>query len=139
MKTTAHFDVTGWDPASSDQPDKGPEMSRIAVQKAFTGDDLEGHSEGEGLFCGMNDPEAGAGYVVSERFTGRLGNRHGTFVMQHGGVMGPEVEPHTFGHVVPGSGTAELTGLVGTVEINREADGTHTFTIEYHFGEEEAA
>ena len=55
----------------------------------------------------MNDPEVGAGYVVSERVTGQLGDRSGSFVIQHGGVMGPGLAPRTFGHVVPGSGTGD--------------------------------
>ena len=131
MNATASFNVTGWNPAPYDQPAEGPALSRITVRKAFEGD-LEGESVAEGLFCGMNDPEAGAGYVVSERVTGRLGDRRGTFVIQHGGVMGPGSDPRTFGHVVPGSGTEELRGLIGTVEIN-QAGGEHTLILDYDF------
>jgi hypothetical protein len=137
MKATASFNVTGWDPAPYDQPSDGPELSRITIQKAFEGD-LEGESTAEGLFCGMNDPKAGAGYVVSERVTGRLGDRSGSFVIQHGGVMGPWSAPRTFGHVVPGSGTGDLVGLTGTVEID-QADGEHTLTLDYDFAKSTAA
>ncbi|MEM1126579.1 MAG: DUF3224 domain-containing protein [Bacteroidota bacterium] len=133
MKAVTRFDVTGWDPASSDQPEAGPELSRIVIRKTFRGGALEGESAGEGLFCGMSDPSAGAGYVVSERITGRLGDRTGSFVIQHGGVMGPEQPPRTFGHVVPGSGTGDLVGLMGEVEIERTDDGTHTMRLDYHF------
>lgn len=84
-----------------------------------------------GLFCGMGPPEAGAGYVVSERVTGKLEGRAGTFVIQHGGVMGAGTAPRTFGHIVPGSGTGGLAGLAGTVTIDRAADGTHTMTLDY--------
>lgn len=87
----------------------------------------------------MSNPAAGAGYVVSERVTGRLGNRQGSFVIQHGGLMGPGENPRTFGHVVPGSGTGELTGLGGEVEIDRTEDGKHTLALDYHFTEETAA
>lgn len=134
MRTTATvtFDVTGWDPTPYDAPDDGPEQMRVALRKAFHGD-LEGESTGEGLFCGMSDPEAGAGYVVSERVTGRLQGRSGTFVIQHGGLMGPGQAPRTFGHVVPGSGTGQLVGLTGEVEIRRTEDGQHTMTLEYGF------
>ena len=138
MTATAPFDVSGWDPQSSDRPDAGPEMSRVAVQKTFTGGAIEGVSQGEGLFCGMNDPSSGAGYVVSERVTGRLDGRAGTFVLQHGGVMGPGLAPRTFGHVVPGSGTEELVGLTGEVEIGRADDGTHTMTLDYRLDDAEA-
>ena len=136
VKATANFDITEWNPASSDRPDVGPEMSRVEIRKTFTGGDIEGRSEGEGLFCGMSDPEAGAGYVVSERVTGQLDGKQGSFVIQHGGLMGPGLEPRTFGHVVPGSGTAELAGLAGEAEVNRTDEGEHTLTINYHFTED---
>lgn len=120
------FEVTRWDPADADAPEAGPQLSRIVVGKAFTGA-FEGTGLGEGLFCGMNDPSSGAGYLVSERLVGQLEGRAGSFVIQHGGLMGPDVPPRTFGNVVPGSGTGELAGLSGTVEIGEG----HTFTLTY--------
>ena len=129
MTATATFDVTGWDPAGSDSPEAGPALSRIAIRKAFRGG-FEGEGRGEGLFCGMDAPDVGAGYVVSERLVGRLDGRAGTFVIQHGGLMGPGVPPRTFGNVVPGSGTGELEGLTGTVEIGEG----HTLTLTYDIG-----
>lgn len=125
------FEVTRWDPADADDPDEGPQLARIVVEKAFTGD-FEGTGLGEGLFCGMEDPTSGAGYLVSERLIGQLESRSGSFVIQHGGLMGPGVPPRTFGNVVPGSGTGELAGLTGTVEIG---DG-HTFTLTYELATE---
>lgn len=127
---TASFDVTGWDGAAYDEPAEGPHLSRVAVRKAFTGD-LEGESAGEGLFCGMNDPAAGAGYLVSERFTGRLGERRGTFVLQHVGIAAPGAAPRSSGHVVPGSGTGDLAGLHGEVTFGEK----HTITLDYGFSE----
>lgn len=128
-RATASFDVTGWDGAAYDAPAEGPHLSRVAIRKAFRGD-LEGESTGEGLFCGMNDPAAGAGYVVSERFAGLLGGRRGTFVIQHGGIAAPGAAPHSFGHIVPGSGTGELAGLGGEVVFGEG----HTLTLDYDLG-----
>ncbi len=126
-RATAPFDVTGWEGTAYDEPAEGPHLSRVAIRKAFRGD-LEGESAGEGLFCGMNDPTAGAGYLVSERFVGRLGGRSGTFVLQHGGIAAPGSAPRQFGHVVPGSGTGELAGLRGTAEFGEG------HTLDYEFG-----
>jgi hypothetical protein len=126
MRATAHFDVTRWDATVTDTPDEGPALSRVAIHKAFQGD-LTGESVGEGLFCGMERPADGAGYVVSERFAGRLGDRQGTFVIQHGGLAGPAMEPQSFGSVVPGSGTGGLAGLSGTVTFGEG----HTLTLDY--------
>ncbi len=138
MKVTATFQITGWDPVSSDAPDAGPELSRVVIRKVFRGD-LEGESSGEGLFCGMNAPEDGAGYVAIERIQGRLEGRLGSFVIQHGGLMGLGLAPQTFGHVVPGSGTGGLAGLRGDVEIARTGDGEHTLTMDYDFDADTSA
>lgn len=132
MTVTSTFTVTSWaptPPTPTDAPEAGPDLSRVALTKAFEGG-LVGTASGEGLFCGMAAPEAGAGYVVSERVTGRIGEREGTFVIQHGGLMGPGLPPRTFGNVVPGSGTGGLAGIAGTVEIAQDASGTHTMTLE---------
>jgi len=137
MEAHVTFDVTGWDASSYDRPEEGPELTRVTIRKKFRGD-LDGESAGEGLFCGLSDPEAGAGYVVSEKVTGTLAGRTGTFVLQHGGIMGPGMAPHSFGNVVPGSGTGELAGLGGEMEISRTEDGVHTLTLKYAFAEDAA-
>lgn len=136
MEAHCTFDVTGWEPSPGDNPEEGPSLARVAIRKKFQGD-IDGESAGEGLFCGLNDPEAGAGYLVSERVRGALAGRSGTFVLQHGGVMGPGMAPRSFGNVVPGSGTGELAGLRGEVEISRTEEGVHTLTLRYSFVEDE--
>lgn len=74
---------------------------------------------------------AGAGYVASELVTGRLGDRDGTFNLQHWGVSGIGRPQETAGHVVPGSGTGQLVGLSGAMTISVDANGAHTFTLDY--------
>lgn len=133
MKVSSGFNVTLWNPVSADNPKEGPTLSRIEISKEFTGDSITGESKGEGLFCGMNDPEAGAGYLVNERFEGILDGRSGSFVMQHGGLMGPDIEPHTFGSIVPGSGTGQLKGISGSIEIVRSEGGMHELYVEYNY------
>ena len=128
-RATASFDVTGWDGAAYDEPAEGPHLSRVTIRKVFRGD-LEGESTGEGLFCGMDDPATGAGYVVSERFVGRLGGRAGTFVLQHVGIAAAGSAPRSFGHVVPGSGTGGLAGLRGEVVFGEG----HTLALDYDLG-----
>jgi hypothetical protein len=133
-RAQSSFEVTGWEEIAYDEPDDGPRLAKVVVKKAFKGD-LEGSSTAELLMCQAdpNDYLAGAGYVASEVVTGSLSNRTGSFVIQHGGVSGGDAEPHTFGHIIPGSGTGELTGLLGSVEISRTPDGKHTLLLDYHF------
>jgi hypothetical protein len=134
-RATASFDVTGWDETAYDEPAEGPRLARVTVRKVFRGD-LEAESVGEGLLCRSDADalDAGGGYVVSERVVGRLGGRAGTFVLQHGGLGGAGTAPRTFGHVVPGSGTGDLNGLRGRVEIRVTEDGAHTLTLDYDLG-----
>lgn len=139
-RATSTFDVTGWDETPYDEPAEGPRLARATVRKTFRGD-LEGESVAEVLLC-QTDPDdlaAGGGYVVSERVEGRLGGRAGAFVLQHGGLGGAGTPQRTFGHVVPGSGTGALRGLQGAIEISVDADGTHTLTLDYRLGPDEAS
>ncbi len=136
MKAVSDFDVAGWDQTpyenSDEASDNGPKLSRATVRKVFRGD-LEGESTAELLMCQADatDLAAGAGYVASEVFTGELNGKQGSFVIQHWGMSGSGMDPKTSGHVVPGSGTDELVGLTGSMEIAVSSDGKHTWTMEY--------
>jgi hypothetical protein len=129
-RATASFDVTGWDATPYEEPAEGPHLSRVTIRKVFRGD-LDGESTGEGLFCALSDPGAGAGYVVSERVVGTLDGRNGTFVLQHGGLVGDGLAPRSFGHVVPGSGTGGLAGLRGEATFSAAEGGGHTLVLDY--------
>ena len=102
MTAVSSFDVTGWDETPTSAPAEGPRLSRASVRKVFRGD-LDGESVAEVLLCQSDPAESGAGFVASEVVTGRIDGREGTFVMQHGGLMGGGEPPRTFGSIVPGS------------------------------------
>src|SRR5688500_13708003 len=125
-RATATFEITGWDETAYDEPADGPKLSRATVTKRFRGG-VEGESVAELLLCQAAD--GSAGYLGSERVTGRVGDRAGSFVLQHGGtVAGDEQRP--FGHVVPGSGTGELRGLRGEARFHHDEHGA-TLTLDY--------
>jgi hypothetical protein len=133
-RATSSFDVTGWEPTPYDEGVEGPQLFRVKVSKAFRGD-LTGESKAELLMC-INDPKdlaAGAGYVVSERVVGQLAGKSGSFIVQHWGVSGAGRAPTTAGHIVPGSGTGQLAGLVGSIEISQDAEKKHTLVLDYEF------
>ena len=134
MKAIAGFDVTRWDQEAYDEPADGPHLSRATVEKTFRGD-LVATSTAEVLMCQADPADylLGAGYIASERVTGILLGKEGSFVMQHGGLSGGGSEPHTFGRIVPGSGTGALAGLSGSVMITRDEEGTHTLTMDVEF------
>ncbi len=131
MQAKANFKVTKWDQTEISDVGAGPEWARATVLKTFEGE-LVGESRAELLLAGA--PEGGAGYIAQERFVGRLGDREGTFDLQHGGDALPDgTSPHQFGYVIPNSGTGGLKGLRGTVLFRHDEAGA-VFTLDYEFG-----
>jgi uncharacterized protein DUF3224 len=126
MLAVAHFTVDVFQPEPPFVQDGGLSHARIHVEKTFTGD-LEGQGRVE-MLAGQADQAAG--YVALERITGRLGGREGGFSLLH---MGLREGDQTSGQwpVVPGSGTGELTGIRGQGRIEIDAQGQHTFTLDY--------
>ncbi len=131
-RIVSEFDVTGWDQTPYGEEGDGPSLGEAIVLKSYRGE-LEGEGRARLLMC-RADPASNsenAGYVASEQVTGRLAGREGTFVLQHWGVAAAGEPPRTAGHVVPGSGTGELVGLTGTMEISVAPDGTHTLALDF--------
>jgi hypothetical protein len=110
-------------------PDAGDDsqIGRLTLDKKFSGD-LEGTSRGQMLGF-RSATEGSAGYVAMERVTAKLGGRSGSFVLQHSGTMTRNA-PHMNVTVVPDSGTAELTGIAGTMTIII-AGGKHSYEFAY--------
>ncbi len=106
-------------------------VSRGVVRREFAGD-IVGVSVADVMIArGAADR---LGYVATDRFTGRIAGRAGTFVFQHGGTIDRgQLTP--FGYVVPGSGTGELAGLTGDVRIQFIPPATHAITLTYEFGD----
>ena len=104
-----------------------PTLAHYSIDKQFHGA-LEGSSKGEMLSAGTGT-EGSAGYVAMEHVTGTLGGRRGSFSLQHTGSMNRGV-PTLSVTVVPDSGTDELAGLAGSLDIIR-ADGKHSYVFEY--------
>jgi len=120
------FDVK-MTPLTADEGTTGTSIGRYAIDKQFHGD-LDGTSKGEML--GSGDPAKGsAGYVAIEHVTGTLQGHSGSFALQHFGTMDGSGFKLTVG-VVPGSGTGELAGIAGTLNIVIAA-GKHSYTFDY--------
>lgn len=112
--------------AASD-PDATSTIGRFSLDKQFQGD-LEGTSTGEMLAVSTN-VSGSAGYVAMEQVTGALSGRKGTFALQHTGTMNRGA-PQLSVTVVPDSGTGELVGLSGKMEI-KITDGNHFYEFDY--------
>ncbi|HEX5872925.1 MAG TPA: DUF3224 domain-containing protein [Longimicrobium sp.] len=102
-------------------------LGRLSIDKQFHGD-LEGTSKGE-MLAAQGGVPGSAGYVAIEQFTGTLNGRTGTFYLQHSGTM-DRGSPSLSITVVPDTGTGDLAGITGTMNIIIEV-GRHSYVFEY--------
>ena len=129
MRATGTFDVKLL-PLANDFAESAA-LGRMSIDKQFHGD-LEGSSQGQ-MLSFMTSVKGSAGYVAMERVTGKLSGRSGSFVLQHSATM-DRGAPTLSISVVPDSGTDELTGLTGKLNIII-ADGKHSYDFEYSLPE----
>jgi hypothetical protein len=102
-------------------------FGRLSIDKTFSGE-LAATSKGQmvGAFTAV---EGSAGYVALERVTGTLDGKKGSFILQHSGAMSHGNQSLSV-TVVPDSGTEELTGLSGAMQII--IDGKqHSYVFDY--------
>lgn len=104
-----------------------PLLGRLSIDKTFHGD-LAATSTGE-MLSARTSVENSAGYVAIETVSGTLHGRKGTFVLQHSSIMTKGVSQQSI-TVVPDSGTDELVGLSGTMNLEVR-DGKHFYKFDY--------
>lgn len=120
------FDVKGTPLEPYNKDDKT--IGRFSLDKQYHGA-LEATSKGEMLAFGTGAPGSSGGYVAIEKVTGKLEGRSGSFVLQHSATM-TKGKPDMSIFVVPDSGTGELTGISGTMQIVNDA-GKHSYVFDY--------
>lgn len=101
---------------------------RLSLDKQYHGD-LEGPSDGE-MMSVNGTVEGSAGAVAIERFSGSLLGRKGSFALVHSATMKRGGDYNMIIRVVPDSGTEELTGLTGRLEIIIEGK-KHLYNFDY--------
>jgi len=129
-RAIASFEVTTWDQSTYDTPEDAPPLSRATVRKVFRGE-VEGASTAELLMCRPDD--SSGGYIGSERIVGRIGERAGSFVVQHGATQDGDTFD-VYGRVLPGSGTGELAGIRDICTFRHGENGA-VFTLDYDLPE----
>jgi hypothetical protein len=107
-----------------------PLFGRMTIDKTFHGD-LEGSSKGQMLSTGTSVKNS-AGYVAIEKVDAVLQGKRGTFVLEHNAIMN-KGEGMLNIIVVPDSGTGELEGITGKMEIIITG-GKHFYNFEFELG-----
>jgi Protein of unknown function (DUF3224) len=123
------FDVTATRQPPYDSAD-GLVLGRTSFVKSFAGE-LEASSTVEMLSAGT-PTQGSAVYVALERVNGKLAGRSGNFILVHYGVMNRGT-PSLKLEVAPDSGTGELVGISGQMQIEIK-DGKHFYRLEYALG-----
>ena len=123
---TGEFTVAMQPEAMSDvAADSG--IGRMSLDKHYQG---ALQAEGKGEMLAYMDRALGSGvYVAVERVTGAVEGRSGSFLLHHTGIM-TRGAPGLTVAVVPDSGSGELAGLRGTLNIRME-DGKHYYDFDY--------
>jgi len=126
MTTSGHASGTFEVKLEPQAPDASG-LGRLTIAKTFRGD-LEGTSQGQMLATSTDTPGS-AGYVALERVTGTLAGRSGSFALQHSGTMNRGAASLLV-TVVPDSGTGQLIGLSGTLDIT-VVEKEHRYELAY--------
>ena len=86
-------------------PEKSDDyIARMAIDKVFKGD-IDATRNGQ-MLSASTEVQGSAGYVAMERVAGTLHGCHGTFLLQHSGIMNKGTSELVV-RVVPDSGTGE--------------------------------
>jgi hypothetical protein len=118
-------------PQKADNPQaEAAGLGRMALDKQFHGD-LEAASQGE-MLSHLDRATGSGAYVAMERVSGALAGRKGSFVLMHHATMN-RGNPELAIQVVPDSGTEELAGLSGTMDIRIE-EKQHFYDFDYEIG-----
>ena len=128
LHATGPFDVKLTPQQADNDVAKAANLGRMSLDKQYHGD-LEAASKGE-MLAAQTETKGSAGYVAIERVTGTLKGKKGSFVLQHNATMNRGL-PSLNIIVVPDSGTDELKGLSGKMNIIIAAGGKHSYEFDY--------
>jgi hypothetical protein len=126
MRAVAGFELDSFDGDPPYREEDGVAHSRARIEKTYRGD-IEGHGSVEMLAARA---DAGSGYVALERIAAVVNGKPGGFSLLHIGTMAG-TEMWTRWLIVSGSGTGELRAIRGEGRIDIDAEGHHTFTLDY--------
>ena len=124
---TGTFSVTMQPQPWTEATAPGVTLGRLLLSKQYQGD-LQASAQGQ-MLSAVTGVKGSAGYVAIEVVSGTLHGKSGSFALQHSGLM-TRGTPQLSITVVPDSGSGELTGLVGSLNIRIE-QGQHFYDFDY--------
>jgi hypothetical protein len=131
MRATGTFEVANFTPAPVPPGDvkTAVPVGVATMTKTFAGE-VSGRSTT--LFTAAYDQATGVGtYVAMESFEGSIGGLEGAVNFAHSATTLGDNREAEFFVIVPGSGTGDLVGLVGTGGLSVDPDGVHRVWFDY--------
>ncbi len=125
----AVFKIKSWEEIPFSESTNGPKLTKGHFVLAYDGD-----LQGEGILEELKvyfTPKRAEIYGL-QRFTGRLGDLSGSFVLKHAGRFANGIV-YIKMTVVPGSGTDALKGLRGEIRLKSASAPEFPITFNYHF------
>jgi hypothetical protein len=110
------------------QDDGDHPAGRLLIDKSYSGD-LQG--TGTGQMISKRTEGGPAAYYAVEDFAGSVGGKGGSITLVHSGYMNAETRSLDVS-ILSGSGSGELEGISGTMQINQE-DGGHQYILDYQW------
>jgi hypothetical protein len=110
-RLTGSFTVMNWEEHPYEDATGLPMLAHATVTHELTGD-IDGEASITYLLAYDSNPGTGASYVGLARITGRIGDRHGTFVARDVGVFAGGIAKSCW-TILPGLATGSLCGLRG--------------------------
>lgn len=103
------------------------QIGMMLIDKTYRGE-LQATGKGR-MLTGMTAVKGSAAYVAVERIEGELKGKRGSFLIQHSGTMTKDKQSLVI-NVVPDSGTGDLVGIDGTMNI-RIVEKKHFYDFNY--------
>lgn len=127
--TTANaaFGMTSWNEEPYSEVEGELKLTRAEITNTITGA-IEGASTLTYLLTYLSD--GSASFTGQERVIGRIGDRQGSFVLQHQGEFRAGTATGTL-TIISGSGTADLAGISGTGSYTATDVQPTPFVLEY--------
>lgn len=129
MKGNATFLISSWNETPFSEIEGAGKLSRASVSKSYTGD-----IAGEGVleYLMTYTPNGSAEFFGLERVRGKIGNRSGSFVIEHKGKF-ENGEMTQTSQILADSGTDELEGIRGSCTLTAGHQQAYPFEFRYEF------
>jgi hypothetical protein len=129
LQASGTFHTSSYDMQPFHEVEGAPTLYHYKQNDTFHGD-IQGEGINQNVVV-MN-PDGSATFIGYQRIVGNLGDRSGSFVLQHTGSTVGSITTGTW-TVVPGSGTGGLRGLKGSGGFSYNGSESVPYTFDYSF------